>query len=83
MNSGADRGRVFDAVEKTLSQPGPVRDDLMRRGLYRVPSTANITDGPVPGEIQVGEIERLVKQGVYAIDRHGYLVFGPAYSPMP
>ncbi len=35
------------------------------------------------GEIKVGEIEKLVKQGVYSIDQEGYLIFGPAYSPTP
>jgi hypothetical protein len=73
-----DRGIVFVAVEKALGQPGPVRDDLIRRGLYTAPVTAEATVSPVPGEIKIGEIEKLVKQGV-----DGNLIFGPAYSPHP
>jgi hypothetical protein len=78
-----DRGPVFAAVEKTLAKPGPVRDDLIRRGLATTPTVDEKTGSPVPGEIKIGEIEKLVKGGVYAIDEQGYLSFGPSYSPSP
>ena len=73
-----ERGAVLVAIEKTLSQPGPVRDDLIERGLFTIPDDTGIS-----GAIKVGEIEKLVEDGVYAIGDEGYLIFGPSYSPPP
>lgn len=75
-----DRGDVFPAVEQTISKPGPVRDDLIARGLV-IFSTSDNTTSPVPGEIHFGEIEQLVENGIYIIDEDGYLQFGPSYTP--
>jgi len=77
-----DRGPVFLAVEETLSQPGPARDDLIKRGLFTWPAPDG-KGGVIPGEINFGEVEKLVEAGVYAIDEQGHLTFGPAYSPPP
>jgi hypothetical protein len=74
-----EKGPVFIAAMATLSQPGPVRDDLIERGLATYPDDET-------GEAQVvkvGEIEKLVEAGVYEIDEEGYLVFGPSYTPPP
>jgi len=75
--SPIERGPVFTAVEMTLSQPGPVKDDLIARGLVKLSQ-----DGFV-GEIKIGEIEKLVKDNIYRIDENGYLQFGPSYIPIP
>ena len=74
------RGPVFAAVEKTLAQPGPVRDDLIKRGLALAPTTVN-SGTPVYGVIQMGEIQKLVDEGIYAIDKQGFLIFGSSYIP--
>ena len=76
-----DRGDVFPAVEQTLSKPGPVRDDLIKRGLVTLSSPRDSTGSPVPGAIKFGEIEQLVNDGIYVIDENGYLQFGPSYTP--
>ena len=73
-----DRGPVFLAVEQTLAKPGPVKDDLIKRGLviYDIdPETGNVRSGT----IKVGAIEKLVEAGVYAIDDEFNLIFGPNY----
>ena len=62
---------------KTVAEEGPVKDDLIARGLY----TYSVPDGEEM--LDIGGIEKLVEAGVYAIDEEGYLVFGPAYSPPP
>jgi hypothetical protein len=71
-----DRGEIFPAIENTLSLPGdnPVKEDLINRGLVIY---GNLT----PGTIKVGEIEQLVNEGIYIIDKDGYLQFGPSYTP--
>ena len=74
-----DRGEVFSAVEMTVGLPdeaNPVKDDLIKRGLFTIP-TGNGTSG----EIKIGEIEQLVKVKTYIIDEDGYLQFGPSYTP--
>jgi hypothetical protein len=74
-----EKGPVFIAAMATLSQPGPVRDDLIERGLATYPDDET-------GEaevVKVGEIEKLVEAGVYEIDEEGYLAFGPSYTPPP
>jgi hypothetical protein len=70
-----ERGPVFSAVENTLAQNGPVKDDLINRSLVELSSNGTI------GEIKIGEIEKLVKDEVYTIDEDGYLQFGPDYVP--
>jgi hypothetical protein len=72
-----DRG-IFPNIEQTLAQPGPVKDDLIKRGLVSLPPD-NTTGGEAI--IKVGEITKLVEAGVYKIDDQGYLVFGPNYRP--
>ena len=74
-----DRGPVNDAVLRTLAQGGPVKDDLIMRGLFTIP-TVDEAGAIVPGTIKVGEIEKLVKARVYSIDKQGYLTFGPNYN---
>jgi len=72
-----DKGPVFYAAVKTVAEEGPVKDDLIKRGLY----TYSVSDGEEM--IDVGGIEKLVEDGVYEIDEEGCLTFGPAYSPPP
>jgi hypothetical protein len=74
-----EKGSVFDAAMKTLDQEGPVKDDLIARGLYTYPDD----ETGEPGRIDVGGIKKLVDAGVYEIDEEGYLVFGPSYTPPP
>jgi hypothetical protein len=76
-----NRGDVFPAVEQTISKPGPVRDDLIKRGLITFSSQTDNATSLVPGEIHFGEIEQLVEDGIYVIDEDGYLQFGPSYTP--
>jgi hypothetical protein len=71
-----ERGPVFDAAMNTVAQEGPVKDDLIARGLYQ-----SAPDGEET--VDIGGIEKLVEDGVYEIDEEGYLVFGPAYTPPP
>jgi hypothetical protein len=78
----ADRGPVFAPVERTLAQSGPVKEDLIKRRLV-ILATTDTKGNPVPGEIKMGEIQKLVDEGVYAIDKQGYLVFGSSYTPSP
>jgi hypothetical protein len=78
-NSPIDRGPVFTAVENTLAKGGPVKEDLIKRGLVTLPANTSST----PGVIKIGEIENLVKSGVYAIDNESYLIWGTAYTPPP
>lgn len=73
-----DRGTVFPAVEKTLSLPGeynPVKYDLINRGLVKLDGTQVY--------INVGQIEKLVKDNVYKIDENGYLQFGASHTSAP
>ncbi len=74
-----NKGPVNDAVELTLGQGGPVKDDLVARGLVTIPS-GNVAATPQVGSIKIPEIEILVQNGVYAIDKQGYLVFGSNYT---
>jgi hypothetical protein len=76
-----NHGDVSIAVEKTLSKPGPVKEDLIDRGLVTYPSQSSNTTSVAPGMIKTGEIEELVKKGTYIIDKDGYLQFGPSYKP--
>jgi hypothetical protein len=70
-----ERGPVFDATMKTIAEGGPVKDDLIARGLFTY-------SGEDEEEVvDVGGVEKLVEAGVYEIDEEGYLAFGPAYSP--
>jgi hypothetical protein len=72
-------GPVWDAVQKTVAlqiEPNPVKEDLTNRGLYVLHS------GPQAStEIHLEEIEALVNDGIYIIDKDGYLQFGPSYTP--
>jgi len=70
-----ERGPVFDAAIKTVAEEGPVKDDLIARGLY----TYSVPDGEEM--LDIGGIKKLVEDGVYAIDEEGYLIFGPSYTP--
>jgi len=72
-----ERGPVFDATLKTIAEEGPVKDDLIARGLF----TYSVADDEEV--IDIGGIKKLVEDGVYAIDDEGYLIFGPSYSPPP
>ena len=72
-----EKGPVFYAAFKTVAQEGPVKDDLIARGLY----TYSVPDGEEM--LDIGGIKKLVDAGVYEIDEEGYLAFGPAYSPPP
>jgi hypothetical protein len=72
-----EKGPVFDATLSTIEKGGPVKDDLIARGLAIDPDDKT----GEPGLIKVGEIKKLVDAGVYEIDEEGYLVFGPAYTP--
>jgi len=76
-----DRGDVFTAVEQTLSKPGPVKDDLITRGLVTLPGQSENISNPAPSEIKIGEIEKLVLFEIYIIDEDGFLQFGPSYTP--
>jgi hypothetical protein len=71
-----EKGPVFFAAMKTVGQEGPVKDDLIARGLYQ-------SDPDGEETVDIGGIEKLVEDGVYEIDEEGYLVFGPAYTPPP
>lgn len=72
-------GPVWDAVQKTVAlqiEPNPVKEDLTKRGLYILhPGLQEST------EIHLEEIEELVNDGVYVIDKDSYLQFGPSYTP--
>jgi hypothetical protein len=71
-----EKGPVFFATLKTIGEGGPVKDDLIARGLYySVPDGEEVVD--------IGGVKKLVDDGVYAIDDQGYLIFGPSYSPPP
>jgi len=74
-NITTDRGPVFTAVLNTLARGGPVKDDLIQRGLYIV------STGGTEGTIKFDEIEKLVKAKVYLVDGNDLLQFGPAYTP--
>jgi hypothetical protein len=76
INHQYERGPVFDAAMKTVGQEGPVKDDLIARGLYQ-----SFPDGEEV--VDIGGIKKLVEEGVYAIDEEGYLVFGQSYTPPP
>jgi len=70
-----NRGPVWEAVERTLGSykdTNPVKEDLIKRGLVKLEES---------GYIRVQEIEELVREKVYVIDKQGYLQFGPAYMP--
>jgi hypothetical protein len=71
-----EKGPVFIAALQTVGQEGPVKDDLIARGLYQ-----SFPDGEET--LDIGGIKELVEDGVYEIDEEGYLVFGPAYTPPP
>lgn len=87
-----ERGPVFDATLKTLAEGGPVKDDLIARGLFtysvpdgegdETPEVINVEVIDVE-MIDVGGVKKLVEAGVYEIDEDGCLAFGPAYSPPP
>jgi len=74
-----ERGSVNDAVEMALSHPGQVRDDLIGRGLFIEPRISTQTGETLPGEIKIGEIEKLIKQDIYAINQQGELIFGSSH----
>ena len=72
-------GPVWEAVQKTLAleiEPNPVKEDLAKRGLYIFHP-----EGQGSHEINLGEIEKLVEEGVYIIGEDGYLEFGPSNNP--
>jgi hypothetical protein len=76
---GLPNGPVWDAVQKTINlqiEPNPVKEDLTERGLYIFHTGISPSE-----EIHLEEIEELVNDGVYVIDRDGYLQFGPSYTP--
>lgn len=70
-----DEGPVFPAIERALAQEGPVKDDLINRGLFILP-TSDGKGGEIPGEIKIGEIEKLINAGTYSIDETNTLVQG-------
>jgi len=72
-----DKGPVFFAAFKTVAEEGPVKDDLIARGLF----TYSVADDEEV--IDIGGVKKLVDEGVYEIDEEGYLIFGPSYSPPP
>lgn len=75
-------GPVFEATERTLISGGPVKDDLINRGLFATP--ASDSDGsPVPGFINYRGIEEAVQAGIYTIGADGALTFGPKYVAPP
>jgi hypothetical protein len=72
------RDKVTLIIENTLSKPGPVKDDLIKRGVVIFENNG------ASGEIKIGEIKKLIDQGVYAIDdERGILIFGPDYYLPP
>jgi hypothetical protein len=71
-----EKGPVFYAALKTIGEEGPVKDDLIVRGLYTY-------SGNGEEMVDIGGIEKLVDTRVYEIDDEGYLVFGPVYTPPP
>jgi len=79
INHQYERGPVFDATLKTLAEEGPVKDDLIARGLFTI-SDDETGEAEV---IDIGGVKKLVETGVYEIDEEGYLIFGPSYSPPP
>jgi hypothetical protein len=60
------KGDTYYAVEKALTYNKAVRKDLMERGLFTLPSKDS-KGNMVPGIIDVGKIESLVKNGTYVI----------------
>jgi len=62
-----DKGPVALAVEKALTIGGPIKEDLINRGLFTFP-TSDGKSGRTPGEIKVGDIEKLVNSGIYVLD---------------
>ena len=78
-----DHGEVYSAVAQTLAKGGPVKDDLIKRGLVSIPTTNNneTLATPEQGYLKLNDIENLIESGVYSIDSQGYLVFGPNYNP--
>jgi asparagine N-glycosylation enzyme membrane subunit Stt3 len=74
-NAAIGRGPVFTAVLNTLARGGPVKDDLIQRGLFIV------SDSGTEGTIKFDEIEKLVNAKVYVVDGNNLLQFGPAYTP--
>jgi hypothetical protein len=74
-NAAVDRGPVFTAILNTLARGGPVKEDLIQRGLYIESNSGT------EGTIKFDEIEKLVNAKVYVIDGNDLLQFGPAYTP--
>ncbi|RLC64235.1 MAG: hypothetical protein DRI01_03780 [Chloroflexi bacterium] len=74
-----DRGPVFYAVMKTLTQGGPVKDDLVDRSLITYTKLDGYND-KFSRQIRIGYIEKLVDSGVYHIASSGLLEFGPQQS---
>lgn len=73
-----DRGPVFYAAVHTLSTDNPVKEDLIKRGLF-IREKIGDTD-LCSGQIKFGEIEKLVNSGVYHITASNTLEFGPQLS---
>jgi len=75
------RGPLFTAVEQALSQEGPTKNDLISRELFTLPKSDG-KGGMIPGEIKLGEIEKLANSGVYHVSEANILELGPEPSGM-
>jgi len=71
---------VARAAEMAVSEPCPVRDDLIKRGLYIMPEVNAETGSVSPAVLKISDIERLVHEGVYELDSSGKLEFGTFYT---
>jgi hypothetical protein len=74
-----DKGPVFYSVFHTLAQGGPVKDNLIARGLFTFPKPDS-KGGMIPGQINIGEIEKLVNSGAFHISEINTLELGPQTS---
>lgn len=66
------KGPEFVAAVVAISEEGPIRDDLIARGLFTYPDD----ETGEPGLVKVGEIKKLVEAGVYYIDETNRLRIG-------
>jgi hypothetical protein len=71
-----ERSPTFIAIEQTLAQGGPVKDDLIKRGLVTFP-TPDGKGGMTPGVIQTSKIDELASTGVYHITEANTFELGP------
>lgn len=56
---------VVQAAEAAVNQPGLVRHDLMKRGLY-IPPQGNAETGSLsPSVLKIADMRQLVNEGVY------------------